>query len=179
LDPGTGVLSGVVATTNPPGAYPIVIERYNSLGETVSHTFTLSLGSPTFASWLGGFNVGTATSRAGDFDGDGLGNALEHWLGSRPDIPNPGLAPLTATGTTFTFRHSRSNLPATDVVARYEWSPDLIFWFASGESHAGVRVDLRDTVVNDTIAPANDLIEVTATVVQGAGPSVFVRLTAQ
>lgn len=179
LDPGTGLLSGIVATTNPPGAYPIVIERHNSLGETVSHTFTLSLGSPTFTSWLSGFHVGTATSRAGDFDGDGLGNALEHWLGSRPDIPNPGLSPLAATGTTFSFRHSRSNLPATDVVARYEWSPDLISWFASGESHAGVRVDLRDSVVNDTIAPANDLIEVTATVVQGAGPSVFVRLTAQ
>jgi hypothetical protein len=180
LDANTGLLSGTIATSNLPGSYPIVIERYNSLGETVSHSFILSLPAGSYLTWISGFNVGTATGRTGDFDQDGLGNAVEQWLGSRPDVPNAGLIPISATATTFVFQHSRANNLATDITAQYEWSGDLESWSASGVTNAGgVRVNLTTSVLQDLAAPNNDLVQVTATIVQGASQAIFVRLAVQ
>ncbi len=180
LDANTGLLSGTIATSNPPGSYLIVIERYNSLGEVVSHAFTMSLPPGSYLTWISGFNVGTATGRSGDFDQDGLGNAVEQWLGSRPDVANAGLIPVSATATTFVFQHARSNNLATDITAQYEWSSDLESWFASGVTNAGgVRVNLTTSVLQDLAAPENDLVQVTATIAQGASQAIFVRLAIQ
>jgi subtilisin-like proprotein convertase family protein len=177
LNANTGLLSGTVATSNPPGSYPIVIERYNSLGETVSHSFTLSLAAGGYLSWISGFNVGSATGRSGDFDQDGLGNAVEQWLGSLPYVPNAGLISISATETTVVFQHSRANNLPADVTAQYQWSSDLVAWSASGVTNAqGVRVHLEASVLQDLSAPANDLVQVTATIVQGSRQSLFVRL---
>lgn len=44
LDPATGLLAGTLPTT--PGEYPIVVERFNALGEVVSYAFTLSVAPP-------------------------------------------------------------------------------------------------------------------------------------
>ena len=183
LDASTGLLAGVIAASNPAGDYPIVIERFNTLGETVTQSFTLTVTSPpplTFSTWIGGYNVGAATSRDGDFDADGLGNALENWLGTRPDLASAGLVPISATATTFTFRHSRSNEPASDVIGRYEWSADLTNWHLSGASNGlGHTIEIGSTVVQNLAAPENDLIEVVATITQGASRTIFVRLVTE
>ena len=183
LDASTGLLAGVISASNPAGDYPIVIERFNTLGEVVTQSFTLTVTSPpplTFSTWIGGYNVGAATSRDGDFDADGLGNALENWLGTRPDLASAGLVPISATATTFTFRHTRSNEPASDLIARYEWSTDLANWHLSGASNGlGHTVEIGATVVQNLAAPENDLIEVVATITQGTSRTIFVRLVAE
>ncbi|MES2921402.1 MAG: S8 family serine peptidase [Verrucomicrobiota bacterium] len=180
LDPNTGLLSGTIALGNPAGEYLIVIERYNTLGETVSQSYTLTLSagaSDTYAAWISGFLVGGLTGLNDDFDHDGLPNGIENHLGNQPDAGNPGLTQVSATATTLVFRHSRSNTPATDLTASYEWSSDLIFWHPSAATDGDTTVTIAAVAIDDTTSPANDLIEVTATVTGTPEPQLFVRLT--
>jgi hypothetical protein len=132
----------------------------------------------TFATWIAGFpGVGTATGFGDDPDRDGIRNAVENYLGTDPSQGSPGLAECSATGATFTFRHSRSNQVATDVAAVYQWSCDLVNWFTTGQTAPqGVTATITDTVVTDTQAPDNDLIEVAATITAGATARLFARL---
>jgi subtilisin-like proprotein convertase family protein len=182
LDPGSGVLSGTIDPANPVGPYLIVIERYNSLGETISQSFTLTVtsgSSSTFNTWVGGFpSLGDATGLTDDFDRDGLPNGIENLLGTAPDLSNPGLTQVSATATTLVFQHSRSNTPASDLTPSYEWSSDLTTWNTSASTVAGTTVTFGTAVITDTTAPANDLIEVTATLSGTPAAKIFVRLKA-
>lgn len=169
LNVNTGLLSGTVSSTNPPGAYPIAIDRYNSLGEVVSQSYTLTLtalGGNTYASWIAGFSLPSLAGPTDDFDGDGLANAIENILGTPPDSFSPGLIPLSSTGSALTFTHTLSSSPATDLTAKYEWSNDLITW---NESNSMVRI---------TALPTASTTQVTATINQGPIDKLFVRLTA-
>jgi len=178
FDPATGLLSGTI--TAAAGSYPITIERYNSLGEIVSQSFTLVVSSTQFSGWIAGFSVGAATGRSGDFDGDGLPNAVENILGTRPDLSNSGLAVISATPISLTFRHTLSNTPAADLTARYEWSRDLVNWYSSGAvDSGGTLVSFVSNLIQDQAAPANDLVEATATLIAGSSPWIFVRLAVQ
>ena len=180
LDPVTGILSGNIDPGNPPGDYLIVIERYNTLGETVSQSYTLTLGAGTgssYAGWISNYNgVGTLTALGDDADGDGLPNGIENHLGTLPDSGNPGLTQVSTTASTLVFRHSRTNTPATDLTASYEWSADLVAWHPSAATSGGVTVTIADATITNTEAPANDLVEVTATVSGTPGQRIFVRL---
>jgi hypothetical protein len=60
----------------------------------------------------------------------------------------------------------------------YEWSTDLLTWHASGELNVGTIVTIAETTITDNTAPANDLIEVTATGTTGTPKNLFVRLRA-
>jgi hypothetical protein len=133
-----------------------------------------------YADWISGFpGVGTATGFAADPDHDGIGNGLENYLGTNPSQAGAGLASLTTAGTTFKFRHFRSNHPATDVTAVYEWSADLTNWRASGQANGqGVTATLVDTVVTDAQAPDNDVVEVTVTATAGSPARIFARIRA-
>lgn len=134
----------------------------------------------TFATWISGFPaVGSATGFNDDPDGDGVKNGLENHLGTDPSKPSAGLVNSTSTGLIFKFRHARSNTPATDITAAYQWSPDLIRWFASDEISAeGVSAALAASVIIDTNAPDNDQIEVAVTVTAGSVPRIFARIIA-
>lgn len=182
IDPVTGVLSGTLAFSNPPGDYLIVIERYNTLGETVSQSYTLTLSagaSDTYAAWISNYpEVGTATALGDDSDHDGLPNGIENYLGTQPDISNPGLSQISATASTLVFRHSRSNSPASDLTASYEWSSNLVTWYPSAATDGGTTVTIATSTITDTSAPDNDLIEVTATLTGTPEPQIFVRLKA-
>ena len=181
LDTATGTLSGTLSPTNPAGDYPIVIERYNSLGESVSQSFTLTLlpGAPpgnSFAAWLASFSLGALNGFGDDFDGDGLANGLENFLGTAPDQPNPGLTQISRSPDSLIFRHTRSNTPADGLVASYEWSANLSDWNASATLSGGISITLTPTLIIDRAAPENDLIEVSATPSGDLPEKLFVRL---
>ena len=179
LDGASGVLSGTPDAANPAGVYPIVIDRYNTLGETVSQSWTLALGAISgdpYATWIAGYpGVGALNGPADDPDKDGLANSIENYLGTLPTASSPGLAPVSSTPTSLVFRHSRSNNPASDLATSYEWSMDLATWRLPGATAGGVGLTIGTTTIEDTFAPDNDLIEVTVTFT-GNPQTLYVRL---
>ncbi len=131
-----------------------------------------------YASWISAYpGVGAATGLLDDADGDGIPNGVENFLGTDPAKFSEGLKPVSITNSIFRFRHSRSNSPASDLIAAYRWSADLVHWQASGETDAsGVKAGISSEVVNDLNAPENDLVEVAVKVFQGAADRVFARI---
>jgi subtilisin family serine protease len=182
LDPLTGVLSGIPSTANSPGNYTIIIERYNTLGEMVSQSYTLTLSTGTantYATWIAGFPaLGALTGAAEDPDKDGLPNAIEHYLGTAPNASSSGLTIDSSSSGALVFRHSRTNNPASDVTAVYQWSTDLVTWNAAAATASGTTVNINAVTVNDTAPPNKDLVAVTATVTGLPVRRVFVRLKA-
>lgn len=178
----TGVLSGTIQTTNSIGNYLIVIERYNSLGGTKSQTFTLTLnGGSTngFDSWATNFSIAPLNLMNDDPDADGIPNGVENLLGSNPGASSTGLVTVQSGPNTLKFRHTLSNNPATDLTASYEWSIDLESWHLSTESVSGRSINLTTAVLEDVAAPANDLVEVTATLTAPDRSKFFVRLKSE
>ncbi len=182
LDPMTGILSGTLAANNPVGNYAIVIERYNTLGETVSQAYTLTLSTgaaSTYASWIAGFPaVGTFTGATEDPDQDGLPNSIENYLGTAPDASSSGLTRVSSPGGNLVFRHTRTNNPASDVTAVYQWSTDMVTWNAAAATVSGTTVNIDAATLTDTAAPDRDLVEVTATTTGLPVRRVFIRLKA-
>ena len=62
-----------------------------------------------------------------------------------------------------------------DLTASYEWSADLAAWHPSAATSGGTTVTIAAATITDTVAPANDLVEVTATI-NGTSQQIFVRL---
>ncbi|MEO5713634.1 MAG: chitobiase/beta-hexosaminidase C-terminal domain-containing protein [Luteolibacter sp.] len=128
----------------------------------------------SYASWIAGFSVGTKTGPNDDFDGDGIANTLENYMGSNPSVSNTGLTAVSGTATSVTFRHNRADAPASDITASYQWSVDLVNWFPSGPG-AGITVTIGTPTVITNGSP-NDLVEVTASVTTGSATKLFARL---
>jgi hypothetical protein len=135
--------------------------------------FTLTSGGDDFAAWIDGFEVGLLTGFNDDFDNDGLDNALENILGSDPSVANQGLSAVSTGTGTLKFRHTRNGTPANDLTPSYEWSPDLVNWYASGANAGGVTVTFGTPTVEDAGPP--ELVEVTASIT-GTAPKVFARI---
>ncbi len=123
IDPATGVVSGTPGGVA--GNYNIIIERYNSLGEVVSQSFTLQLtGSGSgYATWIAGYPGLSSTAPDGDPDHDGMVNLLEYHLGANPGSPDAGTSlPVfgkTSTTVTLTWWRLKS---ATDTTGVPQWS---------------------------------------------------------
>ena len=98
------------------------------------------LPSNTLAAWISGFSVGAETGVNGDFDNDGLDNAIENILGSNPSVSNTGMTSVSSSANSVTFQHTRSATPASDLTAGYEWSTDSGNWYAAGASNGIVTV---------------------------------------
>ncbi len=131
-----------------------------------------------YASWISGFSVGGQTAANDDFDNDNLDNVVENVLGANPSVYSNGLTQVSATASSFKFRHDQSNTIATDVTKSYQWSTDLVNWAASGASIGGTTATIGTTTITDVAAPSNDVIEVTVTVTAGPATKVFGRLVA-
>ncbi|MGL5017983.1 MAG: hypothetical protein ACRDBP_07610, partial [Luteolibacter sp.] len=146
-----------------------------------SYTLTLSGGTGnSYAGWISTYpEVGTLTAPDADADGDGLPNGIENQLGTSPSNGNAGLTQISTTPGTLVFRHSRTNTPATDLTASYEWSADLAAWHPSAATSGGTTVTIAAATITDTVAPANDLVEVTATISGTPRPRLFVRLVVE
>jgi subtilisin-like proprotein convertase family protein len=178
LNTTTGVLSGNLANSNPTGNYLIVIERYNSLNEVVSQSFTLNLTNSinNYANWILAYPLATPSSASADGDSDGVTNAVENLLGTRPDVFSAGLTKIAASTGILVFEHSQSNSPATDLQSAYEWSIDLQHWNENGASFGGTLVSFSAATLVDLAAPANDQIRVTATATGVVPSRLFARL---
>ena len=131
-------------------------------------------GGNTFATWIGGFNVGGQTGLDDDFDKDGLGNGLENILGTSPEQFNQGLTAISTKGGNLVFRHTLSSTPASDLTGSYEWSANLVDWNASAATVGGTTVTFGAPVVITPGTP--DLVEVTATVTGMPADKIFARL---
>jgi hypothetical protein len=132
----------------------------------------------TFATWIAGYpSTGGVNGFNDDPDHDGINNGLENYLGTDPSQTSAGLTNVIKAGPVFTFRHTRSNQTATDVTAAYQWSDDLVNWYASGQTNTqGVLATITDSILTDTNAPASDVIEVSVTVSAGTPGGMFARL---
>lgn len=164
INPATGLVSGIPNATA--GSYLVVIERYNTLGEVVSQSFTLSVtGASGYAGWIAGFEGLALTGKNDDPDGDGMANVLEYHLGALPGTPDAAetLPVFARNGTTLTLTWWRL-LSATDTTGVAEWSDALGIW--STEDISTVVVDDDDT---------REQVQATFTVAPGA-PRIFLRL---
>ena len=91
----------------------------------------LGLAPNNFKHWMSGFpGVGAATGFAADPDADGIPNALEAWFGTNPAAASRGLVAATASGLTRTFTHPKNPNPPINLSGFYQWSPDLVNWYA-------------------------------------------------
>jgi hypothetical protein len=131
----------------------------------------------TFASWMSTFNFSGFTNpdltATGDPDNDGLDNSLENIFGSSPAVFSQGLSAVSTAPGQLKFRHTRNATPASDLTPSYEWSPDLVNWYASGASAGGVTVTFGIPTVEAAGPP--ELVEVTASIT-GTAPKVFARI---
>ncbi|MEY3898571.1 MAG: hypothetical protein RLZZ214_4093 [Verrucomicrobiota bacterium] len=150
----------------------------SNTGTTVTLSDYQSSITNDYAAWISGFSVGGQTAANDDFDNDNLDNVVENVLGSNPSVYSNGLTQISATTSSFKFRHDQSNTIATDVTKTYQWSTDLVNWAASGASLAGTTATIAESTITDVVAPGNDVVEVTVTVTAGPATKVFGRLVA-
>ena len=92
--------------------------------------FTESTGN-TFANWIDGFGLNPEQQGFTDNpDGDGIPNGIEAWLGSHPGEFSFGITNLSTTDSSTTFTHPKSDNPPSELTGSYEWSPNLVDWYA-------------------------------------------------
>ncbi|MEP2777013.1 MAG: S8 family serine peptidase [Luteolibacter sp.] len=161
LSPSTGVISGTVAANAAEGSYPITILLTNILGDFVSQSFVLNVGTgpPPFAQWIAGFMVADS-STGGDPDFDLFPSFLEYAMGTRPDLvenPSPVIFERNGAEISITYQEAK-NLNGVVIVA--EWSPSLLngTWstvgITTGEvADNGATRTLRATLAVDPLQP--------------------------
>ncbi|MFU8892235.1 MAG: Ig-like domain-containing protein [Luteolibacter sp.] len=191
------ITAGSAATTEP--GYPVTItgvlgqsdnsspftSGYQIMPRNAADLVTDDVPPPTeddFAAWISGFNVGGQTGPRDTPAGDGVPNILKHVFGLAPDVAVTGslVRPTAASANSITFGHTRIKLAnlASDVVAGYEWSVDLVDWAADGETSGGVKVDFAEAVIVDDSDEVFDVVSVTASVSEGTAARLFVRVKA-
>lgn len=130
-----------------------------------------------YNSWIGDPAPGIAPANRGfdlDLDGDGLSNGVEAWFGTDPRAFNAGLDELCTSGLTTTFRHPRNPRTPSDLTGAYEWSADMVNWYAGNE----ISGPPGGPTVNIVSAASGNTTTVTATASAGL-PRLFLgsRLT--
>jgi subtilisin-like proprotein convertase family protein len=158
IDPSTGVVSGTPAAAE--GSYAIVIERYNTLGEVVSQSFSLAISGGTggYAGWIAAYPTLEATGQGDDPDFDGMENLLEYYLGAHPGQADAAehLPVLVKSGSTLTLTWWRSKT-ADGVTATAEWSATLGSWSTAGISTAVIADEAsRERLQATLVAGATD-----------------------
>jgi hypothetical protein len=117
-----------------------------------------------FADWIVDYDLGTATGLSDDPDGDRLLNGIEAWFGSNPGEFSPSLVNLALVGPNLTFTHPVSSSMLDDLEGFYQWSMNLVDWYAcdglegpvTGESVSlSSQVDIG--VVTVTLSPSESM----------------------
>ncbi len=129
----------------------------NSPRSTVAAAFALATAGNNFSDWISDFSeVGDLTGLADDPDGDGVPNGVEAWFGTHPAESSGGLANLAVNGTTMTFTHPRNANPPTDLDIRYQWSPNLVDWYACDGADG--------PITGETVHVSSNTVDTTTTV---------------
>jgi hypothetical protein len=130
-----------------------------------------------FASWTGGFSL-TDTTFDGDDDGDSLGNGIEGFFGTAPDVWNAGLAEVSKSTNTVTFTHPNPDAAdvLTDVIGSYEWSLDLNTWYKDDGSEGPGATTVTTAATPDS--PTANTTTVVATIGGDVPVKIFVRVVA-
>jgi uncharacterized sulfatase len=126
-----------------------------------------------YSSWIGDPALDIAPANRGfdlDPDGDGLSNGVESWFGTDPRSFNQGLVEIATNGLTTTFRHSRNPQAPGDLTGTYEWSANMVDWYAGN----GIAGPPGGPTVNIVASPAGTSTNVTATT-SSALPRLFLH----
>jgi hypothetical protein len=113
-----------------------------------------------FSFWIGEYpGVGALTGLRDDPDGDGIPNGIEAWFGTHPNETSGGLANVATNPTNTTFTHPQNTTPPRDLSIFYEWSINLVDWYACD----GVEGPLSGETVSISSGTVNNTTTVTAT----------------
>lgn len=116
---------------------------------------------------------------AADGDGDGVVNAIEHFMGTLVGDPtNIGKVEIDdpALGS-FKVRYPRA-LNRSGLTGSLRWTTDLRTWLASGETDGVLTVNFSEATISPPGADP-EIIEATATVSGGSGSAIFINLSVQ
>jgi hypothetical protein len=92
----------------------------------------------TYGTWIDDFSLPAADQDfTDDPDGDGLENGLEAWFGTHPGQWSSGLSLGSTVGLVTTFSHPQNDDPPSDLTGYYEWSPNLVDWYANDSGPDG------------------------------------------
>lgn len=154
LDPSTGLISGTI-NASASGTFTVLIERYNSTGEVVSQTFTLTVTPAAgYSGWVAGYPGLSDPAANADPDGDGLANVIEYYLGLLPNtLDSAGALTGTKTPTSLslTYRRKKGTTGLNPVV---EWSDTLATgsWSAIGVSEVILEDNSGDQLVKASVS---------------------------
>ena len=121
----------------------------------------------TYLDWISGFEVGQLTDFGDDYDQDGLSNGLEAWFGTHPGLANGGLTTPTTVGLLTTFTHPNNANPPSDLTGYYQWSPNLVDWYAGdgadgpgGGSTVTISPNTVGTTTTVTATPSGTMVRI-------------------
>ena len=117
------------------GSGNLVVTTYDVAGNGTSVLSALQLtatSDATYSNWASeyGLTGSDALVEADVIDRDGIPNAVEAWFGTDPTLSSPGLSIATIGQTTTTFSHPQNANPPSDLTGSYQWSTNLVDWYA-------------------------------------------------
>lgn len=172
-------VSWSTASTVAPGQpLAIRIVKQGGAGTVIDfdHVRFTSPPARDFDSWIDRPEFGLDPTRqefGDDPDLDGFPNGLEAWFGTNPGQFDQGLAVTPGIAPSLTLTHPRNNEPLVDITGYYEWSPNLIDWYDSGDGPD------PGPVVTLISSPDLNSTTVTATIDDPATRVVFLRVGAR
>ena len=168
----TGALSGTFDNETLPAGYSV---DYGTSGEI--HLTVVGGGGTDYATWLSGFTL-TDTTFNGDDDADNLGNGIEAFFGTDPSVSSTGIAEVAKSGSTVTFTHPNPDAidVVTDVTGSYEWSVDMVTWYADDGVEGPGATTVTTVATPDN--PGANVTTVVATIAGTVPEKLFLRVVA-
>jgi hypothetical protein len=100
-------------------------------------TLTLAAEASGYVNWTANYPELDLTDSSADNDLDGLPNLIESWFGTDPGQQDSGPTAVSSSGTTTVFTHPKNATSLSDVQGTYQWSPNLVDWYDSGDGPSG------------------------------------------
>ena len=116
----------------------------------------ISVDASSYLAWAfeQGLSGEDALPDADTVDLDGMVNTLEAWFGTNPfESDTTGLYMLSVDELTTSFTHPYNENPPSDISASYQWSPNLVDWYACDGVDgplAGARISATSVAVDGT-----------------------------